>query len=683
MPSPDSPPAAEGPDADSTEGLGLTAAEPVALAVGCRATVDLRALFDALSTAASGVAPLLCGATFSRHRIGQEVELLLDRFGTTGAECVAARFSAEAVQRRVIAIEGGYRLQVPSAGGWLLTPPIPGMAAYWIPQPPMLRRLDKDGHILAHRPAAVSGLDVSADRLAVRLEQPAGHVLDLVVWRLLGDAADWLHSLDELTSLERQRHFLWSSHTAYTRPADLYVHWVHGHIYENHEVWPKYWRVCSELDAYALYVTLTGLLRATGKKLYDLLRTQLVFSVIDRQAEDGGWYHGEWTDEMESHFRLHAGGMHLLVAYLEETGDRAVATALEKAAAFAARWTDRLDAGTWYLHDSLERNADTLRRYPFRHVPSRALGKKPSNLLVLNTHLDTNIAMARYRRVSGDDSHAGLIASASAATHAVLNLRPAEWLYSPLFKLIGLTFLPKAQASALPLHLRALKRLAWKVLIPSLPRIKARFPRLVMPGGYIERELAMRTFSVRYQPVNLMDLVRTRRLFDDPALDALLTESFAFTHDSGLTGRWKELKGKEDDSLGFWAEALYHMALARPDAVYRTWLAEAILDLEDNGLGLPPSLLGANAEAVAPTQQVPCPTPVDARLRIANLSRGGSVEWLLVNPSNEAIPLRWQKALDVDIDWQPAPTLDAGSLDAGAVPARSWLRGAGKRVAPS
>ncbi|NWG75112.1 MAG: hypothetical protein HXY24_10980, partial [Rubrivivax sp.] len=62
---------------------------------------------------------------------------------------------------------------------------------------------------------------------------------------------------------------------------------MHGHIYENHEVWPNYWRVCSELDAYALYVTLTGLLRATGKKLYDLLRTQVVFSVIARQAEDG------------------------------------------------------------------------------------------------------------------------------------------------------------------------------------------------------------------------------------------------------------------------------------------------------------------------------------------------------------------------------------------------------------
>ena len=102
-----------------------------------------------------------------------------------------------------------------------------------------------------------------------------------------------LPSLTTLGTLERQSYFLWSSHTTYERPADVYLHLVNGHVYENHEVWPKYRRVCSELDAYALYVTLGGLLRATGKRLYALLRTQIVTSVIDRQATDGGWYHGE------------------------------------------------------------------------------------------------------------------------------------------------------------------------------------------------------------------------------------------------------------------------------------------------------------------------------------------------------------------------------------------------------
>lgn len=643
--------------------------------------VDLASLFSVSAGMAAGGGELLRDEAFARTRREGSYEVLLDRFAGTEAQCAALRFSAADGDQLTLGVIGGYKLQTVAAGGWLLSPVAGVLDSYWIPQPPMLRRVDETGHILSHHPSDLTGFDVSASRLEIHLEPPADHALDIVVWRLPVGEADLPSSLQQLKSLEGQRYFLWSSHTAYMRPADLYLHWVHGHVYENHEVWPKYWRVCSELDAYALYVVLTGLLRSTGKRLYDLLRVQVVFSVIARQAADGGWYHGEWTDNMESHYRLHAGGMHLLAAHLEETGDATVGAALERAAAFAATKTDRLECGTWYLHDSMELSNEALRGYPFPHVPSRALGKTESNLLVLNTHLDTNIAMARHHRISGSGRHDSLIASAHATTRAVLQLRPADWLYRPLFRAIGLTFLPKDKASALPLPRRAVKRLAWKYLIPWLPLIKSWFPRLVMPGGYVERELTMRAFSVRYQPVNLMDLIRTRRLFDDASLDPLMVEGFSYTHDCGLTARWKELKGKEDDALGFWAEALYHLTLAKPDSRYREWLAEAILDLEDNDLGLPPSLLGSNAEAVGPALQNPCPSPTDVRLRVANLSRGETIEWLIVNPTAQTLALEWDRAPTDEVTWQ-APTMDA-AFGASALPMvrpRSWIHGTGRRA---
>jgi hypothetical protein len=331
-----------------------------------------------------------------------------------------------------------------------------------------------------------------------------------------------------------------------------------------------------------------------------------------------------------------------LAAYYEEVTDPLVLAALEKAAAFSAERIDRLAIGAWYLHDSLEANMENMRLYPLRFDSSNALGKSESNLLVLNTHLDTNIAMQRYTEVTKDTRHAFLIDSAKKSTRAILDMRPAEWLYRMLYRAIGLTFLPTIQARELPLHLRALKRIAWKYLVSLMPRIKARYPRLVMPGGFIERGLSQYGLSVRYQPVNLMDLVRTRRLFDEPGMDVLLEESFAFTQHCGIRGRWKELRGKEDDSLGFWSEALYHLCLAKPDVRYRAWLAEAIMDLEDNGLGLSPSLLGANAEAVAPNEQRPCPSAADAALRLANLTRGENHEWLIVNPTARPIPLFWE-----------------------------------------
>lgn len=620
----------------------------------------------------------LQGATFRRNKfeLTGNVEVITDRFDDSGAECSFLRFRTDISSTLTIVTAGEYSVYTPQAGGWLLKSGNLEGDTYWVPCAPVLRSLDAQGHIQSHCGATISAVGVSSSGMELTLEAPPGLVVDLVVWRVPGNEQELLESFDHLTVLEQQKYFLWSSHTAYSKPADLYLHLVHGHVYENHEVWPKYWRVCSELDAYALYVTLTGLKRATGKGVYDLLRRQVVFSVIARQAKDGGWYHGEWTEQMESHYRLHSGAMHMLAACLEETNDPAVGEALQRASAFAASKIDRLDAGPWYLHDSLEENMETLKSYPFRYVASRALGKSESNLLVLNTHLDTNIAMERCRRISGDTSYDSLIASARDTAHTVLNSKPAEWLYRPLFKAIELTFLPSEQGASLPLLLRAVKRVAWKYLAPQLPRLKARFPRLVMPGGYIERDLVQCGMAVRYQPVNLMDLIRTRRLFDEPELDSLLEESFSFTLRSGLKDRWKELKGKEDDSLGFWAEALYHLCLSNPDERYREWLAEAIMDLEDNSLGLSPSLLGANAEAMAPDQQYPCPSVDDPRVRLANLSQGENIELLMVNPSSETVDFEWELEPVGELIWKvgDAKTLAQAELPSSISP-RNWVWG--------
>jgi hypothetical protein len=173
-----------------------------------------------------------------------------------------------------------------------------------------------------------------------------------------------------------------------------------------------------------------------------------------------------------------------------------------------------------------------------------------------------------------------------------------------------------------------------------------------------------------------MDLIRTRRLFDNAALDEVLEASFAFTQTSGLRERWKAFKGKEDDALGFWAEALYHLCLAKPNPQYRAWLAEAMIDLEDNGCGLSPSLLGANAEASPPNEQWPCPIPADIRLRLANLSRAGMVEIVVVNPTNAPISLEWEKTPSITIAWRSGHDAIGPAIGPlPRIPPRGWLHG--------
>jgi hypothetical protein len=183
--------------------------------------------------------------------------------------------------------------------------------------------------------------------------------------------------------------------------------------------------------------------------------------------------------------------MHMLMDALGEQDEPILTESLRKAAAFLSQQHDRLAAGVWFLHDGLEHSIEAMREGPFRMLPSRALGKSEANMLVLNSHLDATVALDRYMEVTGDTQHQLLVVKAMSATRAVLSLRPAEWLYKPLFWTIRLTFLPRANAEKLPVHLKVLKRLAWKYLIPTLPHIKAP-SALAMPGNIGEPSLRYR-----------------------------------------------------------------------------------------------------------------------------------------------------------------------------------------------
>lgn len=593
--------------------------------------VDLASLFVSRPEGQGAVE--VAGGVRVRGRIGAG-EVVLDRFPEQGYACAFVRMAPTGRGR--MEVEGGYRLTTTGAGGWLLTPAAGRGAIYWIPQPPCRRRVDRVGRIVAEAAAKVAGLAVAGDRFAVEVAIPDGWCVDWVVWRLEREG-----DFDTLQNVELQPHFLWGSHTAYARPADLYLHLVHGHVYENRASWPHYWRVCSENDAHALWVVLRGLELATGRPLYRAMRRQLLLALIERQTADGGWYHGEWTEGYESHFRLHTSGVHLLLDALGEQPDPAVQQALERAVAFLSTRATTIDAGTWFLHDSLEEAVESMRQSPFPWLSSRALGKGESNMLVLNTQLDTTVALDRYGEVTADRRYGSQVASAHRATTHLLARRPAEWLYRPLFYAINLSFLPTAKAERLSAPLRAVKRLGWKYLIPWLWRVKRRYPRLAMPGGYIDRALSLKGLAHEYQSIHTMDLARYLRRLPDDNLAHLLEEAIDFTFASGLVERWCELETKAY-ALGFLAETLYHRAMEGGAPRDRARLAQVMLLLDRLDLGQPASLLGSNGEVVAPAEQVGAPSPADAQLRVANLSRRGRHEVIVVNPSPEGVEICWQ-----------------------------------------
>ena len=592
----------------------------------------------------------------------------LDEDRQAGARCLMLRLTGTAAPISLRLADVG-AIEAVAGGGWLLKRQTDPTRTFWLPCAPRVRRLDAHARILEDEPAPIAALDLQDHTAQLTLSVPGAAVLDCLLWDLPGALAT---ELTQLGAPEGQGLFLWGSHTCFRRPADVYRHLVHGHVYEDRYEWPLRRKTPSENDAHALAVCLDGLGHATGKGIYNVLRRQLLLAVLDRQDADGGYRHGEWTDTRESHFRLHASAMHLMMDTLAAAPDPTVESALRRAMAYATRQRDRLSLGEWFLHDELELSAAGMNAGPFRWIASRACGKSPTNMLVLNTHLDTLVALLRYRELTGERAYDPLIASARGAALGVLGLRPMEGLYALLFRLFAPTFLPTRLAAALPLPQRALKRMAWRYLLPWLPRLKARFPRLVMPGGYVDRDLSLGTWSHRYLTVNAMDLARiARRLPDDPLFGDVLAGALRFADASGMAEKWRE-KDADRYSIGFLVEALYQKCTLDPAWEWRARLAAQVLVAHDLGLGLSPSLLGHNREIEIGAGTRACLR--DPRLRVAVIRSRDADEILVINPAAMPLAVDWTRPPAPDLHWRDA----AGApCDAHApLPPRGWRLGA-------
>ncbi|MDP3903739.1 MAG: hypothetical protein Q8Q40_07165 [Methylococcaceae bacterium] len=595
-------------------------------------------------------------------------QLIADRFDEV--ESVFIRLNADDFIELIL--EESYSFQSVASGGYLGQPSSAALPCLWIPQLPVIIKTNESSQITSEQPTFFSGLSWKNGGSSFTIKPSRSSFFDFNIWRLPTN-----FSTEQFTSLqfiETEGYFLLGSHGCVKKPAELYRHLVHGSVYDLRYSWPHNKKCFSENEAHALYTIFSGLEKQTGKTIYRHFQLQLVLSLIQRQAEDGGWYHGMWTDSSECHYRLHTSGVHLLMDEFQRTACPQVKLSLEKAVSFLSKTTDTLNCGTWFLHDSLELSEQAMNSGPFKWIANKTFGKSVSNMLVLNTHLDTSIALNRYQKITGDNQYQHLVASALNSTKAVLGLKTADWLYKPLFWAIGLTMLPTEKASQLPFPIRAIKRFAWQTLIKILPDIKSRLPRLVMPNGYIDRELSLRTWAIDYQTINLMDLARHTYTFTDAFYESILDKAMEFTQTSGLIKRYRELSPDKHYSVGFWSEALYYRCLSKPDIKYRQWLAEAMLECHDLNFGLSPSLLGTNGEALAFDQQVAMPLADNPELIMANLAVGKNKEFLLVNTSANPITISWASTPDPKLEWcdSKGACLSKNSL---VVNNRDWIIG--------
>ncbi|MBS3955285.1 MAG: hypothetical protein KGZ88_20230 [Methylomicrobium sp.] len=600
---------------------------------------------------------------FDRHRV------IIDQFDNE--KCAFIRLIGDCNIK--LLIDMPYTFEEIKSGGYLGAPGDKSEPVLWLPALPIVRILNSDNSISKELKGKIHKVTrENNQQVSIQLSSLSDSVTDIIMWQLVSTLSE--EDVISFFPIEIQNFFLLGSHACINKPADLYRHLIHGAVYDLRYSWPNNKKCFSENEAHALYTVYSGLEKATGKAIYRHFQLQLVLSIMQRQAEDGGWYHGMWTDSSECHYRLHTSGVHLLMDEYARTGCPNVKVALEKAVVFLSKTTDQLTCGAWFLHDSLELSKEAMDKGPFKWIPNTTLGKRISNMLVLNTHLDSTIAMNRYTRLTNDHQFDELIASALNSTKAVLSLKTAEWLYKPLFWAIGLTMLPTEQARRLPLPLRAIKRFASDYLIKKIPDIKAKFPRLVMPNGYIDRELSLRTWAIDYQTINLMDLARYAKAFPGELDESILDMALAFTQESGLIKRYKELPPGKQYAPGFWMEALYYRCLAKPEYKYREWLAKALLHCHDLAIGIAPSLLGTNGEAVPYNEQIKMPMVSNAEILQANLSHNQHVEYLLVNTSTERLTVTWIHPNQTALSWIDSQDNRINS-ETLTIEAKGWIIG--------
>ncbi len=598
-----------------------------------------------------------------------QVAIILDEFSDS-VKSAFIRFSGHS-DLELTCLEQ-YHFTQSSAGGYVGAAENPDAPIFWLPTLPHTRVINSDNSIAQEELAPTMGIAWKDNGASIQFSNAHDAVLDLIIWQFPSESSHG--QLTSVTPEGTQGKFLWGSHGCLKNPSDLYRHLINGSVYDLRYSWPHNKKCFSENEAHALYTAFAGLEKTTCKPLYRHFQLQIVLSVIQRQSADGGFYHGMWTDDTECHYRLHTSAVHLLLDEFQRTGCEAVKTALGKAVAFLSKTIDQLDCGIWFLHDSLELSEEAMNSGPFNWIPNQTLGKSVSNMLVLNTHLDTTIAINRYGQLTGDQQYQPLVDSALLSTRAVLNLQPANWLYKSLFWAIGLTMLPTEKAKELSAPIRAIKRLAWQYLTKKLPDIKARFPRIVMPNGYIDRELSLRTWAIDYQTINLMDLARYARAFPNQFDESILDKAIEFTQTSGLIRRYQELPPGKRYAPGFWMEALYHRCLSKNDLKYRQWLAEAMLECHELDFGMAPSLMGANGEATYLIPAAKLPTLSNPELLIANLSNRQQLELLVVNTSELPTTLFWKIKPSPSFEWKDSSGKKQ-SNETLTIPAHSWLTG--------
>lgn len=400
----------------------------------------------------------------------------------------------------------------------------------WIPKNPVARIYDSNGQIeyAAHAPFETKSHN---DRLCLAVKGKAGHRLEFSVVIFTKNVDSFRKELLSLRPVELRK-VVRSDWFYYQGINDVWDYFIGPKIFSTaHRVHRKGWE--SQNVAFVLYYYLDFLHNRTAKRIYILLCDFIAYSLMLSLPADNRWRHGIWTDIIETHTVHQVAGIHLFLSHYQRTAAKIFLQKAALAADYLISIADDFsDSETWFLHDTLETNPDNVALF-YKIFPSTAFGKSTSNTLCINSHIATLTALHRLNQLDSSDKYGTYFEKGLSALKKVLQANPCDWLYSCAYRPRDLLMrLCTKTENKLAKKLNKVWTLT--LIRHLLPFLKKKFPRLLMPNGFIERDLSHSALSDFYHFRNLEDILILYNLTRADWLLNIVTRSLSYSVDSRL-----------------------------------------------------------------------------------------------------------------------------------------------------
>ena len=457
-----------------------------------------------------------------------------------------------------------------------------GEGLFWIPKEPVSRLYDSNGRVENSGPLSFEVKSLPGG-FQLSVEGKAGRRVEFSAVIFTKNVESFTNQIRHYHPIELRK-VIRSDWFYYEGLKDLWDYFINGTFFNTqHQVHKRAWQ--GQNTAHVLYYHLDFLHNQTKKDIYRLLCDLIAYSVMLSLPDDGRWRHGIWTDIMETHTVHQVAGIHLFLSHYKRWGKEIFLQKAKLAADYLIWIADELSEDEiWFLHDTLETNMADSKLF-YNIFPSEAFGKSVPNTLCLNSHIWTLTALYRLKQLDSDQRYGQYFEKGLNALKHVLQARPCDLLFCEVYRLRD--FLARLCTKSKSKITRKVHKVYTLTLMRHLlPFLKKTLPRLVMPNGFIERDLSYSALSDFYHFRNIEDILMLYNQTRADWLGEIIKKSVKYSVDSGLA---KHVFAREPKAMVFLDVLLLYCGVV--DEQYLPLLPEYIASFQELNSSVPVNIL--------------------------------------------------------------------------------------------